>query len=56
MLYPRGNVKKKGERHYMIYPRGDVKKKEREALHAIPPGRRKEEGAGGTTCYTPGET
>jgi hypothetical protein len=27
-------------------------KKEREALHAIPLRRRKEELAGGTTCYT----
>jgi hypothetical protein len=27
--------------HYMLYPRGDVKKMEREALHSIPPKRRK---------------
>jgi hypothetical protein len=31
-------------------------KKEREALHAITPILRKEEGAGGTTCFTPDET
>jgi hypothetical protein len=40
----------------MLYPRGDVKKEEREALHDIPPRRRKEELAGGTTCSTPEET
>jgi hypothetical protein len=36
----------------MLYPRGDVKKTEREALHAIEPRKRKEEGAGSTKCYT----
>jgi hypothetical protein len=40
----------------MLYPRGDVKKKEREALYAISPRRRKEDRAGGITCYTPEET
>jgi hypothetical protein len=40
----------------MLYPGGDLKWKEREALHAISPRRRKEEGAGGTTSYTPEET
>jgi hypothetical protein len=40
----------------MLYPRRDLKKKEREALHAIPPRRLREEGPGDTTCYTPEET
>jgi hypothetical protein len=40
----------------MLYPRGDVMKKELKALHSIPPSRRKEELAGGTTCYSPEET
>jgi hypothetical protein len=41
---------------YMLYHRGDIKKAEGEALHAIPPRRRKEELAEGTTCYSPEET
>jgi hypothetical protein len=40
----------------MLYPRGDVKKKERKALHAIAPRRRKDDLAGGTTCYNPEKT
>jgi hypothetical protein len=40
----------------MLYPRGELKKKLREALHAIPPRKRKEELAGGTIYYTPEET
>jgi hypothetical protein len=40
----------------MLYFRGDVRKKEREALHAITPRRRKEEGAESTACYTLEET
>jgi hypothetical protein len=56
MLYPRGDVKKKSGRHNMLNPRGDVKKKEQEALYAIPPRRLKVEGAGDSTCYSPGDT
>jgi hypothetical protein len=40
----------------MLYPQGDVKKQVLDEIHAIPPRRHKEDGAGGTTCYTPEET